>query len=69
MKDHASTETERQLFIDACRADEALTTLAQECGPHLWDMRKARGDESVPEAFGAFQARLATRGDPTTTTK
>ncbi|KAH9919929.1 uncharacterized protein B0H18DRAFT_1213604 [Fomitopsis serialis] len=69
MKDHALTESERQLFIDACRADEELTTLAQECGAHLWDMRKARGDESVPEAFGAFQARLATRGDSTTTTK
>ncbi|KAH9914708.1 uncharacterized protein B0H18DRAFT_123831 [Fomitopsis serialis] len=64
LKDRFLSESERQPFVDACRADKELPALAEECGSHLWDMMKGR-DGSVPEAFGAFQARLATRGDST----
>ncbi|TFY56390.1 hypothetical protein EVJ58_g7677 [Rhodofomes roseus] len=64
-KDRVLTQNEHMPFIDACNADDELAALAQECGRHLRNMMKAR-KESVPEAFEAFQAKLAKGADPAT---
>ncbi|KAH9918017.1 uncharacterized protein B0H18DRAFT_1032890, partial [Fomitopsis serialis] len=42
LKDRVLTESDHQPFVDACRADEELPALAEECEKHLWDMTKAR---------------------------
>ncbi|TFY56389.1 hypothetical protein EVJ58_g7676 [Rhodofomes roseus] len=62
-KDQALTKNLRMPFINACKADVELTALAQECWGHLQDMMKARV-QSVPEAFKAFETKLASRAEP-----
>ncbi|KAH9919934.1 uncharacterized protein B0H18DRAFT_1026273, partial [Fomitopsis serialis] len=49
---------DRQPFVEACKADEGLVALAEDCGMHMYEMLTTRrGDKSkffVPEAYRAF---------------
>ncbi|KAH9918007.1 uncharacterized protein B0H18DRAFT_1032804 [Fomitopsis serialis] len=62
---------DRQLFIEACEADEGLAALAEDCGKYMYGLVTARRDNSkllVPEAFLAFWKPDTLSPVPTTAT-
>ncbi|KAH9914150.1 uncharacterized protein B0H18DRAFT_1125815 [Fomitopsis serialis] len=63
--DHWNTARIRQPFIDACRADEGLAALAQECGEHmhaLFVMRRSISTACIP---GPYRIMMSTEADGT----